>query len=72
MCAGALVTARVERVVYGADDPKAGATTTLYTIGTDARLNHRFELVRGVLADECAAELSGFFADIRAGRISKP
>jgi len=72
MCAGALVNARVERVVYGADDPKAGATTTLYTIGTDARLNHRFELVRGVLADECAAELSGFFADIRAGRISKP
>ena len=45
MCAGALVNARVERVVYGAADPKAGATTTLFTIGTDARLNHRFELV---------------------------
>lgn len=65
MCAGALVLSRVARVVYGCDDPKAGATKTLYQIGTDARLNHRFELVPGVLADECAARLSGFFAAIR-------
>ncbi len=66
MCAGALVNARVPRVVYGAADPKAGATTTLYAIGSDARLNHRFELRGGVLADECGAILTTFFQRIRA------
>ena len=66
MCAGALVNARVPRVVWGCNDPKAGATETLYTIGSDARLNHRFECVPGVLGDECSALLSGFFAAIRA------
>ena len=66
MCAGALVNARVPRVVYGCDDPKAGALYSLYTIGADARLNHRFELTRGVLADTCAAQLSAFFAELRA------
>lgn len=71
MCAGALVNARVERVVYGAADPKAGATTTLFTIGTDARLNHRFELVPGVLEHECGQILRDFFGAIRAGRIQK-
>src|SRR5438067_6963410 len=50
MCAGALVNARVLRVVYGCDDPKAGALRTLYAIGTDARLNHRFDVTPGVLA----------------------
>jgi tRNA(adenine34) deaminase len=68
MCAGALVNARIARVVYGADDPKAGATTTLYAIGSDARLNHRFALVPGVLAAECGALLSDFFARIRRDR----
>jgi tRNA(adenine34) deaminase len=72
MCAGLLVNARVARVIYGADDPKAGATTTLYAIGSDPRLNHRFELVRGVLAEECGAVLSAFFGKIRAARRSKP
>jgi len=66
MCAGALVNARVPRVVWGCNDPKAGATETLYTIGSDARLNHRFECVSGVLDDECGALLTGFFAAIRA------
>jgi tRNA(adenine34) deaminase len=66
MCAGALVNARVPRVVWGCDDPKAGATQTLYRIGSDARLNHRFECVPGVLGDECGALLTGFFAAIRA------
>ena len=66
MCAGALVNARVPRVVWGCNDPKAGATETLYTIGSDPRLNHRFECIPGVLADECSALLSGFFAAIRA------
>ena len=66
MCAGALVNSRVQRVVYGCDDPKAGAVRSLYTIGTDGRLNHRFELVPGVLSEHCAAQLSAFFAAVRA------
>ena len=65
MCAGALVLSRMDRLVYGCDDPKAGAVRTLYQIGVDGRLNHRFELVAGVLAQECAAELSAFFARLR-------
>jgi tRNA(adenine34) deaminase len=68
MCAGALVNARVPRVVYGCDDPKAGALRTLYAIGQDARLNHRFELRAGVLADECSRQLTGFFETLRAQR----
>jgi tRNA(adenine34) deaminase len=66
MCAGALVNARVPRVVWGCDDPKAGATQTLYTIGSDERLNHRFECVPGVLGNECSGLLSRFFEAIRA------
>jgi tRNA(adenine34) deaminase len=61
MCAGALVNARVRRVVYGATDPKAGAMGTLYEIGRDARLNHRLEIVPGVLAAESAELLRAFF-----------
>jgi tRNA(adenine34) deaminase len=68
MCAGALVSARVTRVVWGADDPKAGAVRSLYTIGTDGRLNHTFEAVPGVLAEACSAQLSAFFAGLRAAR----
>jgi len=67
MCAGALVNARVPRVVYACDDPKAGAVRTLYGIGVDGKLNHRFELVTGILAEECASELRAFFA-ARRGR----
>ena len=66
MCAGALVLARVARVVYGCADPKAGAVKTLYTIGRDARLNHRFEVVEGVLEEACADRLRLFFAALRA------
>jgi tRNA(adenine34) deaminase len=66
MCAGALVHARVARVVFGCTDPKAGALVTLFTIGQDARLNHRFEVVSGVREEECAARLSAFFAALRA------
>jgi tRNA(adenine34) deaminase len=72
MCAGALVLARVPRVVYGCEDPKAGATTTLYQIGSDTRLNHRFELVPGVLREACAEKLSAFFAKVRAKRKGEP
>jgi tRNA(adenine34) deaminase len=66
MCAGAILNARVGRVVYGADDPKAGACTTLFTIGQDARLNHRFPVVRGLLAEASAERLRAFFAALRA------
>jgi tRNA(adenine34) deaminase len=66
MCAGALVHARVARVVYGCSDPKGGAVDTLFTIGQDARLNHRFEVTRGVLAEECADRLRAFFGALRA------
>lgn len=67
MCAGALVNARVSRVVYGCADPKAGAVDTLFTIGQDLRLNHRYEVTGGVLSAECAALLKAFFA-ARRGR----
>jgi tRNA(adenine34) deaminase len=66
MCAGALVLARVARVVYGCADPKAGAVATLYAIGRDSRLNHRFEVVAGVLETECSDRLRRFFAELRA------
>jgi len=66
MCAGALVNARVARLVYGCADPKAGAVDTLFAIGSDPRLNHRFTVTAGVLAAECAAQLKGFFAGLRA------
>ncbi len=61
MCAGALVLARVSRLVYAAPDPKAGACGTLYNIVDDARLNHRIEVTSGVLADEAKTLLQEFF-----------
>jgi tRNA(adenine34) deaminase len=67
MCAGALVNARVARLVYGCPDPKAGAVRTLFSIGTDPRLNHRFAVTGGVLEEGCAALLKGFFARLRTG-----
>ena len=66
MCAGALVNARVARVVYGARDLKAGAVDTLFQIGTDTRLNHRFQVEAGVLAEEAAQRLGQFFRQLRA------
>jgi tRNA(adenine34) deaminase len=62
MCAGAVVAARIGRVVYGAADPKAGAVGSLWDIPRDRRLNHRAEVVCGVLAEESAALLRDFFA----------
>ena len=61
MCAGAIVQARVPRVVYGAVDPKAGAVRSLYRLLEDPRLNHRCEVVEGVLAEPCGRILSEFF-----------
>lgn len=65
MCAGALVNARVARLVFGAYDPKAGAVASLWDVVRDPRLNHRPEVVGGVAADECGALLAGFFASRR-------
>ncbi len=65
MCAGGLVNARIGRLVFGCSDPKAGAVTTMFGIGVDARLNHRFEVVPEVLRDECAERLRTFFAGLR-------
>lgn len=67
MCAGAAVLARVERVVFGAYDDKAGAVGSLWDVVRDRRLNHRPEVVAGVLAQESAALLDAFFADQRSG-----
>ncbi len=66
MCAGAIVQARIAEVVYGADDPKAGACTSLYRLASDRRLNHRARVRGGVLAEECGAILSEFFAERRS------
>jgi len=66
MCAGALVNSRVGRVVYAATDPKAGALHSLFEIGRDTRLNHRFEVQAGVLAEQGAVRLKAFFAKLRS------
>ncbi len=66
MCAGALINARVGHVVYGAADPKAGALQSLYNLGNDLRLNHRFDSTPGVLDAECVDRLRTFFAKLRA------
>ena len=61
MCAGALVLSRMDRLVYGCDDPKSGACKSLYNIVADGRLNHRLEVTSGVLAEECREQLQNFF-----------
>jgi tRNA(adenine34) deaminase len=68
MCAGALVLARLDRVVFGADDPKAGAVGALYDVPRDPRLNHQVEVVRGVEAERCGELLRSFFAARRRPR----
>ena len=67
MCAGAAISGRLERIVYGAADPKAGAALSLYNIPGDRRLNHRCEIVAGVEADRSAALLRSFFGAKRGG-----
>ncbi len=68
MCAGAIVLARVPRVVFGAFDPKAGACGSLYNLVQEARLNHRVDLTGGILADECGEVLKAFFRELRGPR----
>jgi tRNA(adenine34) deaminase len=70
MCAGAIVLARVDRLVYGAHDDKAGAVGSLWDVVRDRRLNHRPEVVAGVRADECSKLLAEFFVAHRARRRS--
>jgi tRNA(adenine34) deaminase len=72
MCAGALVNARVDRLVYGTADPKAGATGSLADVCRDPRLNHRLEVEGGVLADEASALLVAFFRERRATPAGDP
>ena len=72
MCAGAMVLARIERLVYGATDPKAGAVESLYRLLDDDRLNHRVPSTGGVLADECGALLSEFFRKRRSSSAQAP
>jgi tRNA(adenine34) deaminase len=66
MCAGAIVQARIPRVIFGTTDPKAGACTTLYQITDDARLNHRCTVLGGVLQEECKGLLQQFFVQQRS------
>lgn len=68
MCVGAMVNARISRVIYGARDEKAGALGSVYDIGRDGRLNHRFEVVAGVMEPECAEMMREFFLTRRARR----
>jgi tRNA(adenine34) deaminase len=65
MCAGALVLSRMDRLVYGCDDPKSGACGSLYNIVADGRLNHRLEVTSGVLAEQCREQLQNFFQQRR-------
>src|SRR5512137_2623491 len=68
MCAGAMVLARIDRLVFGASDPKAGAVGSLLDLSSDPRLNHRFEVERGLRAGECGALLKEFFRARRVGQ----
>ena len=68
MCAGAMVHARIRRLVYGADDSKAGAVKSVMQVLNHPALNHRMEITAGVLAEECSAILQGFFRDRRAAK----
>ena len=68
MCAGLMHQARISRCVYAAADPKAGALGTLYDLSSDERLNHRFDVTAGVLAEESSGMLKAFFAQLRAGQ----
>ncbi len=66
MCAGAMMLARIARLVFGAFDPKAGAAGTLFNLPTDERFNHNFEVTGGIMQEECSDLLSSFFKKLRS------
>ena len=68
MCMGAIILARIPRLVYSCRDPRAGAVGSIYDFSSDERFNHKVEIVEGVLGEECSRMLSGFFQELRAGR----
>ena len=68
MCMGAIILARIPRLVYACRDPRAGAVGSIYDFASDERFNHKVEVTEGVLGAECSAMLSGFFQELRAGR----
>jgi tRNA(adenine34) deaminase len=72
MCAGAIVLARIPRLVFGAYDPKAGACGTLYNLVQDPRLNHRVDLIGGIKEEDCSAMLKEFFSKLRTDDMGKP
>jgi tRNA(adenine34) deaminase len=65
MCMGAIILARIPRLVYACRDPRVGAAGSIYDFATDSRFNHRVAVVEGVLGDECSSMLSGFFQTLR-------
>ena len=71
MCVGAMISARIDRLVFGCPDPKAGAAESLYRLADDARLNHRMEVVGGIGAQEAASMLKAFFREKRSRRSLK-
>jgi tRNA(adenine34) deaminase len=68
MCMGAMILARIPRLVFACRDPRAGASGSIYDFSTDERFNHRVAVTEGVLGEECSALLSGFFRELRAGK----
>ncbi len=71
MCAGAAVNARIERLVFGAHDPKAGAAGSIYNIACSEELNHKIEIIHGIMEDKCRALLRNFFRAKRKGEVPK-
>ncbi len=71
MCAGAAVNARIERLVFGAHDPKAGAAGSIYNIACSEELNHKIEIIHGIMKDKCRALLRNFFRAKRKGEVPK-
>ena len=71
MCMGAIILARIPRLVYGSRDPRAGAVGSIYDLSSDRRFNHSVAVTEGVLGEECSEMLSGFFRQLRAGKKSQ-
>jgi tRNA(adenine34) deaminase len=71
MCMGAIILARIPRLVYACRDPRAGAVGSIYDFAQDERFNHKVEVTEGVLGEECSEMLSGFFRELRAGKKSQ-